>query len=225
MLYLVSLSATSRGDFLWIWDRAEIGRETRTLTRSQKPRTPPYCGSSPQTHLRDMGIKSLVQQGNLYLAVSTKYPSNSDNVALRRPIRWSYNSMETVDYRVYTRSIPVRWGYYMWFQVWRQYLSYRQYRVLQHTAVPQALKGVLSQETYDKSQAYSRAKVSISISLLSFRHDMDFSTELGLRCSISSSCNTILCHGSGTWRDNGKQRTWDRSSKARYFASCFPFHI
>jgi STE24 endopeptidase len=33
--------------------------------------------------------------------------------------------------------------------------------VLQHTVVPQALKGVLSQETYDKSQAYSRAKVPI----------------------------------------------------------------
>ena len=37
-------------------------------------------------------------------------------------------------------------------------LSLRQYKVLQHTKPPKALQEELSQETYDKSQAYGRAK-------------------------------------------------------------------
>jgi CAAX prenyl protease N-terminal, five membrane helices len=40
-----------------------------------------------------------------------------------------------------------------------QYLGYRQYQILKHKVIPQALKGVVSQQDYDKSQAYSRAKV------------------------------------------------------------------
>lgn len=38
------------------------------------------------------------------------------------------------------------------------YLSYRQYRVLQRTTVPQQLKHEIDQPTFDKSQAYGRAK-------------------------------------------------------------------
>jgi len=38
------------------------------------------------------------------------------------------------------------------------YLSWRQYRVLSRTTIPPALRQEISQETYDKSQAYGRAK-------------------------------------------------------------------
>lgn len=38
------------------------------------------------------------------------------------------------------------------------YLQYRQYRVLKRTTVPKQLKQEINQETYDKSQAYGRAK-------------------------------------------------------------------
>jgi len=38
------------------------------------------------------------------------------------------------------------------------YLSWRQYRVLSRTQIPPALRQEISQETYDKSQAYGRAK-------------------------------------------------------------------
>lgn len=38
------------------------------------------------------------------------------------------------------------------------YLSWRQYRVLCRTTIPPALRQEISQETYDKSQAYGRAK-------------------------------------------------------------------
>jgi hypothetical protein len=40
-----------------------------------------------------------------------------------------------------------------------QYLEFRQYQILNHRVVPEALKSVVSKETYDKSQDYSRAKV------------------------------------------------------------------
>lgn len=38
------------------------------------------------------------------------------------------------------------------------YLAFRQYRVLQATKVPKALEAEITQETFDKSQAYGRAK-------------------------------------------------------------------
>jgi STE24 endopeptidase len=38
------------------------------------------------------------------------------------------------------------------------FLAYRQYRVLQRTTVPKQLKQEIDQETFDKSQAYGRAK-------------------------------------------------------------------
>ncbi|CAK3847151.1 CAAX prenyl protease 1 [Lecanosticta acicola] len=42
------------------------------------------------------------------------------------------------------------------------YLLYRQYRVLQHTKPPAQLKNEVDQKTYDKSQAYGRAKAKFS---------------------------------------------------------------
>jgi len=40
----------------------------------------------------------------------------------------------------------------------QSYLSFRQYKVLQRTVRPKALEAEVDQETYDKSQAYGRAK-------------------------------------------------------------------
>lgn len=42
------------------------------------------------------------------------------------------------------------------------YLSYRQYSVLQRTTVPKQLKHEIDQKTYDKSQAYGRAKAKFN---------------------------------------------------------------
>ena len=42
------------------------------------------------------------------------------------------------------------------------YLAYRQYRVLQRTQVPVQLKHEIDQETFDKSQAYGRAKAKFT---------------------------------------------------------------
>ncbi|KAI9889813.1 MAG: hypothetical protein M1814_004915 [Vezdaea aestivalis] len=42
------------------------------------------------------------------------------------------------------------------------FLSLRQYRVLQHTKPPKALESEVSQEVFDKSQAYGRAKAKFS---------------------------------------------------------------
>jgi CAAX prenyl protease N-terminal, five membrane helices len=58
-----------------------------------------------------------------------------------------------------------------------QYLSYRQYQILKHKVVPQALKGVVSQQDYDKSQAYSRAKVRFLVDV-----SADFSSPNSVSC-------------------------------------------
>ncbi|KAK4540300.1 hypothetical protein LTR36_009612 [Oleoguttula mirabilis] len=43
------------------------------------------------------------------------------------------------------------------------YLSYRQYKVLQRTTVPPQLKHEIDQKTFDKSQAYGRAKAKFGV--------------------------------------------------------------
>jgi STE24 endopeptidase len=45
---------------------------------------------------------------------------------------------------------------------------------LHHKVIPQALKGVLSQHDYDKSQAYSRAKVQMNAKQLTFQAKFGF---------------------------------------------------
>ncbi|EGW30673.1 uncharacterized protein SPAPADRAFT_62544 [Spathaspora passalidarum NRRL Y-27907] len=47
--------------------------------------------------------------------------------------------------------------------IFENYLEYRQYRVLQRKSPPASIKKEVSQETFEKSQAYSRAKSKFSI--------------------------------------------------------------
>ncbi|EGV61287.1 hypothetical protein CANTEDRAFT_116932 [Yamadazyma tenuis ATCC 10573] len=46
--------------------------------------------------------------------------------------------------------------------IFESFLGYKQYQVLKRTAVPHSLKAEITQETYDKSQEYSRAKEGFS---------------------------------------------------------------
>ncbi|KAI7103054.1 hypothetical protein KC352_g14300, partial [Hortaea werneckii] len=43
------------------------------------------------------------------------------------------------------------------------YLQYRQYRVLQRKTIPPQLKNEIDQKTFDKSQAYGRAKAKFGL--------------------------------------------------------------
>ncbi|KAK6465890.1 zinc metalloprotease [Scheffersomyces coipomensis] len=61
------------------------------------------------------------------------------------------------------------------------YLEYRQYQVLKRTSPPATLKSEVSQETFDKSQAYSRSKakfgfftgtISLIESLITIKYDL-----------------------------------------------------
>ncbi|KAI9201824.1 peptidase family M48-domain-containing protein [Polychytrium aggregatum] len=45
---------------------------------------------------------------------------------------------------------------------WENYLAYRQHRRLKETAVPKALGDIVTQETFDKAQAYGRDKSTFS---------------------------------------------------------------
>jgi len=53
------------------------------------------------------------------------------------------------------------------------YLSLRQYKVLQRTKVPKALEAEIDQETYDKSQAYGRAKAKFGFVSSLFAQSLD----------------------------------------------------